>query len=137
MATKHLPLTLRLTGLWLIWSAWCQWCGWSLSFAHELHGWGYLAALPILFGVGWWWLKFTAAGASPRFSQLAKWRRRFSRPLPLIYFGIAALSLLAAILYSPWGFDATTYRLPRVLDWWVAQHWYWIGTLDHRLDYSG
>ena len=29
-----------------------------------------------------------------------------------------------------------TYRLPRLLYWWSAHHWYWIGTLDHRLDYS-
>jgi hypothetical protein len=39
-------------------------------------------------------------------------------------------------MYIPWSFDATTYRLPRLLYWWAAHHWYWIGTLDHRLDYS-
>jgi hypothetical protein len=39
-------------------------------------------------------------------------------------------------LYAPWDFDTATYRLPRVLYWWSAHHWYWIGTVDHRLDYS-
>ena len=137
MPSKPIPLTLRLAGLWILWAAWCQWCGWGLSCAYQLDGWGYLAALPILLGAGWWWLNATAtAGISPRFSQLTKWRRRFARPLPLIYFSIAALSLAAALLHSPWGFDATTYRLPRVLDWWAAHQWYWIGTIDRRLDFS-
>ena len=55
----------------------------------------------------------------------------------MIYLGIAALSLVAALLYTPWSFDATSSRLPRILYWWAAQHWYWIGTIDHRLDLGG
>ena len=58
------------------------------------------------------------------------------RPLPLIYLCIVVFSLIAALAYQPWSFDATTYRLPRLLYWWGEKHWYWIGTLDHRLDFS-
>ena len=135
MQTARIPLTLRLAGLWILWAAWCQWCGWGLSAAHQLDGWGYLAVLPVLLGAGWWWLNITAdAGTKPPCSGAAKWRRRFLRPLPLIYLGIAALSLVAALLYPPWSFDAVSSRLPRLLYWWAAQHWYWIGTVDHRLD---
>ena len=54
----------------------------------------------------------------------------------MIYLGIAALSLVAALLYPPWSFDATSYRLPRILYWWSEHRWYWIGTIDHRLDFS-
>lgn len=137
MQTTRIPLNLRLAGLWLLWAAWCQWCGWGLSAGHWLCGWGYLAALPILLGAGRWWFKTTArAGAKPCFSTAAKWRRRFSRPLPLLYLAIVVLSLVAAFSCQPWSFDATSYRLPRVLYWWAAQHWYWIGTVDNRLDYS-
>lgn len=135
--SHRLPLVLRLAGLWVLWATWCQWCGWGLSALHLLSGRGYLLALPFLLGAGWWWLQATAGpGPAPDFSRLAKFRRRFSRPLPLIYLGIAGLSLVAALLYAPWSFDATTYRLPRLLAWWTAHHWYWIGTVDHRLDYS-
>jgi hypothetical protein len=137
MQTTRLPLTIRLAGLWLLWAAWCQCCGWSLSAGRWLSGWGYLAVLPILLGAGWWWFKTTEmAGPKPSRSIAAKWRRRFSRPLPGLYLVIVALSLVAAFSCQPWSFDATSYRLPRLLYWWSAQHWYWIGTLDHRLDFS-
>ena len=137
MPMTRIPLAIRLAGLWLLWGAWCQWCGWGLSAGNWLSGWGYLAALPFLLGAGWWWIKSTvAAEKKSHCSTAVKWRRRFSRPLPMIFLGIAALSLVAALLYPPWSFDAVSYRLPRLLYWWSAHHWYWIGTLDHRLDYS-
>ncbi len=137
MQTIRIPLALRLGGLWLLWSAWCGCCGWGLSACHWLTGWGYLATLPILLVAGWWWIKTTAAGGTkPPCVTAVKWRRRFSRPLPAIFLGIAALSLISALLYTPWSFDAVSYRLPRLLYWHAAHGWYWIGTLDHRLDYS-
>jgi len=137
MPAARIPLALRLCGLWLLWGAWCQWCGWGLSAGHWLDGWGYLAALPVLLVAGWCWLKFTASsGTKPFCTPAVKWRRRFSRPLPLLYLAIVVLSLVAALGSQPWSYDATSYRLPRLLYWWSAHHWFWIGTLDHRLDFS-
>ena len=131
-----MPLALRLAGVWLLWSVWCSLSGWGLSAVSRLSGWGHLALFPVLIAAVWFWLKATASSRND-FSSLAKWRRRLCRPLPLIYLAVVGLSLLAACLNAnPWSFDAATYRLPRVLYWWSAQHWYWIGTLDHRLDYS-
>jgi hypothetical protein len=49
---------------------------------------------------------------------------------------VAALSLVAAVIHVPWSFDAVTYRLPRCLYWLAEGRWYWIGTIDGRLDYS-
>ena len=136
MQTNQMPLALRLTGCWLLWSAWCSLSGWILSAANQLDGWGHLSLLPILLAAIWFWLKSTAASQN-NFSSFSKWRRRWLRPLPLIYLIIVGLSLLAALVNpNPWSFDSTTYRLPRILYWWTAHHWYWIGTLDHRLDYS-
>ncbi len=131
---NDLPLALRLAGVWLIWGAWCSTCGWGLSLLHLLNGWGHLLASPLLLGAVWFWLRSTRP-ATPARTWLHR-RAWMFRPLPLIYAGIAVLSLIGALSYSPWSFDSTTYRLPRVLDWWAANQWYWIGTLDHRLDFS-
>jgi hypothetical protein len=136
MQSNQMPLALRLAGCWLLWSAWCSVTGWSLSAVNQLSGWGHLALLPFLLASIWFWLKATASTRND-FSHIAKWRRRLCQPLPLIYLTVAGLSLVAgAINANPWSFDAVTYRLPRVLYWWSEHHWYWIGTLDHRLDYS-
>ena len=43
---------------------------------------------------------------------------------------------MAAVIHVPWSFDAVTYRLPRCLYWLAEGRWYWIGTIDGRLDYS-
>ena len=131
---SELPFSLRLAGVWLIWGAWCSVCGWLLSALHLLNGWGHLLASPGLFVTGWLWWRATRPKTAVR-----TWRHRRAwmfRPLPLIYAGAACLSLIGAVAYTPWSFDSTTYRLPRLLDWWTANHWYWIGTVDHRLDFS-
>jgi hypothetical protein len=83
------------------------------------------------------WLKYSASPDPKTSFSLPKMLRRFRRPLPLIYLVIIGLSLFAAVINNhPWSFDATTYRLPRTLYWWTAHHWYWIGTIDRRLDFS-
>ncbi len=131
-----MPLALRLAGCWLLWSAWCSLCGWGLSAANQLSGRGHLVLLPVLLAAVWFWLKATASSRND-LSSFAKWRRRLCRPLPLIYLAIAGLSLLAALVnFPPWSIDAVGYRLPRLLYWWSEHHWYWIGTLDPRLDFS-
>ena len=103
---------------------------------NQLDGWGHLAMLPALLAGIFFWLKSTTSTRND-FSVFKKWSRRLFRPLPVIYLTIVGLSLLAALVNAnPWSYDSTSYRLPRILYWWSAHHWYWIGTLDHRLDYS-
>lgn len=129
-----IPLSLRLVGVWLIWGAWCSVCGWTLSVLHLLNGWGHLLASPALVVSSWLWWRATRPQTPVR-----PWlhsRAWMFRPLPLIYAACAVLSLIGAVSYDPWSFDSTTYRLPRLLHWWAANHWYWIGTVDHRLDFS-
>lgn len=132
----QLQFALRLAGCWLLWSAWCSVAGWGLSAIQQLSGWGYLSALPLLIGAVALWWKSTATPLPCNFN-LHKWGRRMTRPLPLIFCLTAGLSLVAAVVNpDPWSFDATTYRLPRVLYWLAAKHWHWIGTIDQRLDFS-
>ena len=63
--------------------------------------------------------------------------RRCRRPLPAIFFLLAALVFLGGILYAPNNFDALTYRLPRMLNWLAAGKWFWISTINERQNYSG
>ena len=91
---------------------------------------------------GWYWLRLTRVDGMVILSTKRpgscrrKFLRRLRQPLPLIYFVIVVLSLVGGSIYQPWSFDAVTYRLPRLLIWWADRHWHWIGTLDHRLDFS-
>ena len=129
------PRVLRLAGCWLIGSAWCSTAGWLLSAVGQLDGWGYLVLSPVLLAAAGCWLKSTESGSrGPGFTQGLF--RRLRQPAPLAYFLIAGLSLLGGGLYAPWSADAVNYRLPRILYWWQAHHWYWTGALDHRLDFS-
>lgn len=136
MQSLPIPLVLRLAGCWIIWSAWCSVSGWFLSIVHELDGLGYIILLPALIGCLWRWITLTTPARSPVSNPVEKIIRRLRRPAALIYLAIVLLSLAAGALYEPWSIDAVSYRLPRILYWWQTHHWYWIGTLDHRLDYS-
>lgn len=134
--TRDVPLVLRLAGCWLLWSAWCSASGLLLSAVRQLDSPGYAILLPVLLGCLWHWLKITSPVQSTAINPAKKILRRLRRPAALVYVAVALLSLLAGFLYAPWGSDAVNYRLPRILYWWSAHHWYWIGTLDHRLDYN-
>jgi hypothetical protein len=101
-----------------------------------LDGTGYAICLPVLLVCWFWWWRTTASKTSTRMSFVRKLCIRRGKWHPLVYLVVVCLSLAGGILYTPWGFDSTTYRLPRILYWWAHNGWYWIGTLDHRLDFS-
>jgi len=129
----RIPLVLFCAGLWLIWSAWASCAGWALSVIGVLNGWGYLLLLPVLMSAWWWWWRW----CRPRLAQRCFLRRpRLHGLLHACFLCVAFLSLLGGALYIPWNFDAFTYRLLRVLYWWSANSWYWIGTVDPRLDFG-
>ena len=133
---RPLPAVLRAAGIWLIWSTWCSTSGWLLSAVHQLDGYGYALLSPLLLLASWLWWKRAAPRQIGNCAGCGKIIRRLRHPAPLIYIAIVLLSLLGGLLYLPWSADATIYRLPRLLYWWQAHHWYWIDTLDHRLDFS-
>lgn len=110
--------------------------GWALSALHQLNRTGYAVAL-LLFAGGWWWWRRSAITPGCSLATGARWRRRFRHPLPGLFLLIAALVFLGGVLYAPANYDALTYRLPRLLNWLVAEHWFWIPTNNDRLNYSG
>ena len=72
----------------------------------------------------------------PRRIHWPKLRRRFRRPLPAIFLLVAVLIFLGGALHAPNNYDALTYRLPRMLNWLAAGHWFWIPTINDRMNYS-
>ena len=65
------------------------------------------------------------------------WHRlsvRFRRPFPALFLLLACLVFLGGMLYAPSNYDATTYRLPRVLSWLAEGHWFWIHTATVRMN---
>lgn len=124
--------------VWILLSAWLVGAGWILSALHQLNRAGYGAVFAL-----------TAAGLVlcrdqiewPTREQCArgfhKFRRRFQRPAPLLFFVLASLSLVSGLLYAPHNSDTYSYRLPRVLHWLGQQQWHWIHTADNRMNVAG
>lgn len=109
--------------------------GWILSALHELNGADYsVAALVGIAALGVWRRK-NSDHRRPRMS-LPKARRRFRRLLPGAFLVVAVLVFLGGMLYAPNEYDAMTYRLPRMLNWLMAGRWFWVPTIDERLNYS-
>jgi hypothetical protein len=130
--------------VWIIASATCTLLGWVLSAVGELNATGYLVgsiAIALAAAAFWWRSQSMRGGAtSPGTRARASWQRlrvhRFRRGLPLLYLIFVLLACLGGALYAPNNYDALTYRLPRILHWWAAGHWYWIPTPNLRMNYS-
>ncbi len=128
----------KIYRLLLIWAAASVAAGWDLAALHGLSAPGYAVAWPLV-GLGLMLLLRERHPAMPlvRRRWLAVCRRRFRRPLPLIFLIVAGMALAGGILYAPNNYDALTYRLPRMLNWLYAGTWFWIPTPDPRLNFSG
>jgi hypothetical protein len=109
--------------------------GWILSSIGQLNATGYSVVIA-LFALGlfiWNKMRFRISPVSTT-GAWRKWRRRFTRPLPLCFLLIALLILLGGILYAPNNYDALSYRIPRVLNWLAENRWHWIHTQDGRMN---
>src|SRR5229473_2288285 len=47
---------------------------------------------------------------------------------------LSLLVLLGGLLYPPTNHTGLTYRIPRVLQWLAHGHWFWIHTLNYRMN---
>jgi hypothetical protein len=116
---------------WICCWAYINCTGWALAALHQLNPAGY--AIALLPGAVWGlsWLK-----KHPPILFWPKYFRRFRRPLPAVFLLLAGLIFLGGALYAPTNYDALTYRLPRMLNWLAAGKWFWIPTINERLNYS-
>jgi hypothetical protein len=115
--------------LWLAAVVWLNVTGWTLAALHQLNAAAYALALLPGIVLAFVWLKKN----SPPFPA-PKTFRRFRRPLPFIFFLLTALVFLGGVLYAPTNYDALTYRLPRMLNYFTAGHWFWIPTFNDRMN---
>jgi hypothetical protein len=124
--------------LWILLSTLLVGSGWVLSALHALNRLGYLAAFAI-FGIALaWGLPKTGWFPPESAGRLArKLRRRFRRPAPLLFLGLAFMCLLGGALYTPINGDSIEYRIPRVLHWLGHEQWHWIRGLDIRFNMAG
>ena len=123
--------------LWILFSSWLVCTGWILSLCRELNAAGYLVSLllfTLLAGIGV--LRHRSSGGRGVFLVPSRLLRRIRRPLPLVYLIILLGILIGGACHSPTNYDALCYRLPRVLHWWSASQWHWIGGWNGRMDYS-
>jgi len=123
--------TRRATAVWILVCAWVSVWAWGLSAFHQLNTVGYWVCLGVgllVFGIAWRRGDFSGFRGAP----LRK--RRWRRPLPLMFAIVAGLALLGGALYPPGNYDAMAYRLPRVLHWLAQDHWHWIHTHFPRLN---
>jgi hypothetical protein len=136
--------------IWICCCAYLNCAGWTLSALHQLNAAGYGAALAIFIVAAFIWKRSREGrevGKGGEFQpsipsrcsrdiDFKKYLRRFRRPLPAIFLLVAVLIFLGGVLYAPNNYDALTYRLPRMLNWLAAGHWFWIPTVNERMNYS-
>lgn len=121
--------------LWIWVCAYLTLAGWTLSAVHELNPAGYIITL-LLGGTALlvWRKQCSRNFRIPIYRP--KRVRRFRRPLPAAFLFVAGLIFLGGLWHAPNNYDGLTYRLPRMLHWLAAGHWFWIPTCNDRMNYS-
>jgi hypothetical protein len=118
--------------LWLLYSFCASLVGWTASATSlltPLSYWLFLAILSFLV-ILVWTLKPCPRLLSYRFPP----RKRFRRFLPFAFLFFCILVLLGGILYAPSNYDGLTYRVSRVLHWLAEGNWFWVDTMDQRIN---
>jgi hypothetical protein len=119
--------------LWIWVSAFATLAGWTLSACGGLNPSGYavaFAAFAIFIFLQRWNL---GVARGKRFS-ISHAFRRFRQPLPFCFLVLAVLIFISGAIYPPDNYTGLTYRAGRVLQWLSHGHWFWIHTMDFRMN---
>jgi hypothetical protein len=123
-----------LLKLWIWFSVAATAAGWTLSALGQLHRAGYL----VFFGLTAVLLFMLRRALDLLPAQapgtLHKLKRRWRRPLPLVFVVLAGLIFLGGVMYAPSSYTGIGYRLPRALYWLANEQWFWIHTPDFRMN---
>ena len=132
---RQASLRVDWLALWILFSAWCPVSGWALSALGWLNRAGECGSV-VLFGLAVALLWRPLELAESERARGWPWLRS-RRLLPRFWRLIAALALIGGIAYAPNNYDYLTYRFPRLLYWSWEQGWYWIPTINGRMNISG
>ncbi len=147
-----------LVRLWIWISAFASFAGWTLSALGQLNRTGYATALAAFAGAAVV-CSLTACRKhrtsnierrtpketpSPgnvrrsmfvvRCSAFPKLFRRFRRPLPLCFAALAVMIFIGGAIHPPANYTGLGYRVGRVLQWLSHGGWFWIHTVDFRMN---
>ena len=125
---------LSLVKLWLWVSVLATVAGWTLSAFRALNKTGYAIFFCVAAVLIWFGRNRLHVFPSNQEKGWKRLMRRFRQPLPLAFAVLCLLVLLGGLLYAPTNHTALTYRFPRVLQWLEHGHWFWIHTLNYRMN---
>jgi hypothetical protein len=129
---------LNIVRIWILCSTWLVSAGWVLSALHQLNRTGYVVVVALAGTAGFiWWQKNHRPLREVFFRAARQLRHRWRHPLPLLFFVLAVMTLVAGALYVPSNNDSNEYRIPRVWHWLAQGQWHWIHTLDERMNIAG
>jgi hypothetical protein len=119
--------------LWILFATWSSLSGWFLSYLKGLNVVGVGASYVLFAGFIFLVRAYLYDAESPRFRGV--FGTKFL--LPKIWLVLVLLALIGGAVYSPNNYDYLTYRFPRVLNWSWEHGWFWIPTVNARINYSG
>ncbi len=120
--------------LWIWVSAFATLAGWTLSALGQLNRSGYAVAFTVLAVFFFFCRRGLEFSRENRFSRNRKFFRRFRRPLPFCFLAFGVLIFISGVIYLPDNYTGLTYRAGRVLQWLAHGHWFWIHTMDFRMN---
>jgi hypothetical protein len=128
----------NLLRAWILLSTLLVSAGWLLSALHQLNRAGYGIVIFLAAGAFCLWRRRTHWRPQKSPAQLVqKFKKRFIRPAPLLFFCLAAGTFAGGALYDSVNGDSDAYRIPRIFHWLGAEQWHWIHTGDLRMNIAG
>ena len=125
---------MKLAKLWIWISVLASLAGWSLSAIGQLNRPGYVVFFAIAVTLLFLCRKNFDLPTAGRFPNPKKIRRRFRRPLPLVFAILALLIFIGGVIYPPSNYTGLNYRLSRTLQWLAHDGWFWIHTPVFRMN---
>jgi hypothetical protein len=119
--------------LWILLSAWSCLSGWFLSACGYLVPAGIAVSFVLFLGSLALFRSWLVRAGSRHGWKMV--RSRFL--VPKIWLALAILELIGGLAYAPNNYDFMSYRFTRVLYWTWQHGWFWVPTVDHRVNYSG
>ncbi len=125
---------MKAAKLWIWLSVLASLAGWSLSAIGQLNRPGYVVFCAVAATLLFLCRKQVDLPVGGKLPSRVKILRRFRRPLPLAFAGLALLVLVGGVIYPPSNYTGLNYRMARTLQWLAHGGWFWIHTPIFRMN---